>query len=66
MRPSPQLNNAAWRKSSYSNPQGGECVEVAQGTPGLVPVRDSKDVARGVLTLHPSTWDALTTALKRA
>ncbi|MGK4580234.1 DUF397 domain-containing protein [Kitasatospora sp. HPMI-4] len=36
------LTNAAWRKSTYSGGQNG-CVEVADGFPGFVPVRDSKD-----------------------
>lgn len=31
-----------WRKSSYSNGMGGECVEVAATPEGLL-VRDSKD-----------------------
>ncbi|MGA4840012.1 DUF397 domain-containing protein [Streptomyces sp. G45] len=31
-----------WRRSSYSNAQGGECVEVAEGAPGVLAVRDSK------------------------
>ncbi|MGR6972819.1 DUF397 domain-containing protein [Streptomyces cynarae] len=34
-----------WRKSSYSNAEGGECVEVADGLLGVVPVRDSKNPA---------------------
>ena len=36
------LSNARWYKSSYSNGEGGDCVEVAADTPDLVPVRDSK------------------------
>ncbi|MGW3728714.1 DUF397 domain-containing protein [Streptomyces sp. NPDC000851] len=37
------LTNARWRKSSYSGGAGGEdCLEVADGVPGVVPVRDSK------------------------
>jgi hypothetical protein len=31
-----------WRKSSYSNGMGGECVELA-ALPGRIFVRDSKD-----------------------
>ncbi|MGK4580944.1 DUF397 domain-containing protein [Kitasatospora sp. HPMI-4] len=38
----PDLPGAPWRKSTYSNGQGG-CVEVADGYPGIMPVRDSKD-----------------------
>lgn len=33
---------AVWRKSSHSNNGEGACVEVADGYPGGVPVRDSK------------------------
>ena len=36
------LSNACWRKSSYSDGNGGSCVEVADGIPGAVPIRDSK------------------------
>lgn len=38
----PELSAAVWRKSSYSNQEGGDCVEVADGFPNVVPVRDSK------------------------
>ncbi|MDT0345204.1 DUF397 domain-containing protein [Streptomyces litchfieldiae] len=49
------LSAAGWRKSSYSNPNGGECVEVADGFPGVVPVRDSK--APGpVLVVPAGAW----------
>ncbi|MFJ8672582.1 DUF397 domain-containing protein [Streptomyces sp. NPDC093589] len=36
------LSMAQWRKSSYSNGEGGNCIEVADGLPGVVPVRDSR------------------------
>ncbi|MFD8171808.1 DUF397 domain-containing protein [Streptomyces sp. NPDC059709] len=58
---------ALWRKSTYSN---GDCVEVADGIPGLVPVRDSK-VSRGgdgdgpVLLLTARAWAPFVTALSR-
>lgn len=54
------LSNARWRKSSYSNGDGGNCVEVADGTPGLVPVRDSKLAPDGgpVLLVGPEAWRA--------
>lgn len=42
MATTPDLSTAVWRKSSYSNADGGECVEVADGHPGIVPIRDSK------------------------
>ncbi|MGW4562422.1 DUF397 domain-containing protein [Streptomyces sp. NPDC004561] len=50
------LRNARWRKSSYSNGEGGDCVEVADGVPGIVPVRDSKLDGGPVLTVGPAAW----------
>ena len=35
------LSAAHWRKSSYSNGDGGNCIEVAAGIPDVLPVRDS-------------------------
>lgn len=56
MRPRPDLSTAQWRKSSYSNGDGGECVEVADQHPGVVLVRDSKAPAGPVLVLSPAAW----------
>jgi hypothetical protein len=39
--PRPELSGAIWRKSTYSNNQGGECVEVAEGFPGAATWRKS-------------------------
>ena len=50
------LSNARWRKSSHSNGDGGNCVEVADGTPGIVPVRDSKVTNGAVLLVGPAAW----------
>jgi hypothetical protein len=52
------LNDAAWRKSSRSNGNGGNnCVEVADlGT--AVAVRDSKDPHGPTLVFAPAEWDA--------
>ena len=52
------LSAAVWRKSSYSGGSGGECVEVAHGADGAVPVRDSKDPAGPVLVFGPDAWRA--------
>src|SRR5436853_31119 len=38
----PPIDQLAWRRSSYSSEEGGECIEVA-ASPGTVHVRDSKD-----------------------
>lgn len=35
------LSLAAWRKSTYSNGQGGACLEVAEGFPGAAAWRKS-------------------------
>jgi hypothetical protein len=47
-----------WVKSSASNSQGGECVEVAQNGE-LTLVRDSLDRAGPRLTLPISSWHRL-------
>ncbi|WP_410538073.1 DUF397 domain-containing protein [Streptomyces sp. KL2] len=52
------LGTAAWRKSSYSNAEGGSCVEVADGFPGVVPVRDSKVPDGPVLVFPAAGWAA--------
>lgn len=53
-----------WRKSSYSDHQGGECVEVAT-LPGLILLRDSKLAAGPRLSVGPATWNALLSATSR-
>ncbi|MGP3986948.1 DUF397 domain-containing protein [Streptomyces sp. 3N207] len=54
----PDVSTARWRKSSYCNGDGGECVEVAaDATGGMVPVRDTKTAPTGpVLTFPASGW----------
>lgn len=52
------LSTAVWRKSSYSNESGGNCVEVADGFPGLVPIRDSKNPAGAALVITADAWIA--------
>ncbi|MFD7448605.1 DUF397 domain-containing protein [Kitasatospora sp. NPDC059827] len=49
-----------WFKSSYSNDQGGACVEVAS-CPSAIHVRDSKDKAGPTLTFSPEAWSAFVT-----
>ncbi|MEU5048512.1 DUF397 domain-containing protein [Streptomyces sp. NPDC021096] len=57
---------ADWRKSSYSNPDGGDCVEVTDNTPGAVRVRDSKDPAGPAVVVGCSAWAAFVSGLKRS
>ncbi|MFG3163771.1 DUF397 domain-containing protein [Streptomyces sp. NPDC048232] len=59
------LSAVSWRRSSYSNTSGGECVEVADGIPSLVPVRDSKDPARGALLFTAPAWAAFVDGVRR-
>ncbi|WP_371495950.1 Scr1 family TA system antitoxin-like transcriptional regulator [Kitasatospora sp. NBC_00374] len=56
------LTGPPWLKSSYSS-GGGQCIEVAPGHPGVVPVRDSKDPAGPVLTFPARSWRAFVTAV---
>ena len=61
----PDLNGAAWRKSSYSNQEGGNCVEVAAGSQGaVVPVRDSKVPHGPALCFEAASWAAFIGELK--
>ncbi|HSA51438.1 MAG TPA: DUF397 domain-containing protein [Yinghuangia sp.] len=55
---------ASWRKSTYSGQTGPNCVEVAP-LDGVIGARDSKDAARGHLTVSPAAWTALTETIKR-
>ncbi|URN10892.1 DUF397 domain-containing protein [Actinomadura madurae] len=52
-----------WRKSSYSDHSGGECVEVAD-LASVVGVRDSKDPDGPRLTFSAATWAAFTRDVK--
>ncbi len=57
------LDNVAWRKSSYSGSNGGNCVEVAALSGNSLAVRDSKDPYGPVLTFSRAEWRTFTTAL---
>lgn len=64
MRPHHDLTAAVWRKSSRSNQDGGACVEVADGFPGVLPVRDSKNPSGPALLIPASNWTTFVSALK--
>ncbi|MFB4311913.1 DUF397 domain-containing protein [Actinomadura sp. GTD37] len=55
-------DDAAWRKSSWSN-GSSNCVEVAGVWPGIG-VRDSKAPAEPMLVLAPESWTAFIDAIK--
>jgi hypothetical protein len=52
-----------WFKSSYSG-NGGQCVEVADGLPGVLPVRDSKDPEGPALGFTPESFAAFVQGVK--
>lgn len=56
--PKQNLGPLTWVKSSYSENDGGNCVEIASGFPGLVPVRDSKVVDGPVVTVGAASFSA--------
>lgn len=55
-------SSVQWRRSSYSNGMGGECLEVAALT-AAVTVRDSKVASGPQLTLSATTWQKFIQAL---
>ncbi|MGW5292757.1 DUF397 domain-containing protein [Streptomyces bacillaris] len=55
--PAPDRTALHWFKSSYSNGDGGACVEVA-AHPAAVHIRDSKVTDGPVLTVEPAAWGA--------
>ncbi|WP_030216040.1 DUF397 domain-containing protein [Streptomyces bikiniensis] len=57
------LSTVTWRKSSYSNEDGGECLEVADNLP-LVPVRDSKVPDGPVLVFGVGAWASFVDGVK--
>ena len=46
-----------WRKSSYSNANGGQCVETASAK-GAVLVRDTTDRDGVMLSVPAAAWQA--------
>ncbi|MFI1467008.1 DUF397 domain-containing protein [Streptomyces wuyuanensis] len=58
------LTDVRWRKSSYSNGTGGECLEVADGLPHVVPVRDSKVPHGPVLAVGAGAWSSFVGAIR--
>lgn len=58
------LSQAAWRKSSHSGGNGGNCVEVAGNLPGIIAVRDSKNPNGPALVFTPGEWRAFLGGVK--
>ncbi|MFF8321502.1 DUF397 domain-containing protein [Streptomyces bobili] len=57
------LTAASWRKSSYSNQDGGACLEVSDDLAAVVPVRDSKIPGGPVLVFPADRWTSFVSAI---
>ena len=53
-----------WRKSSYSDSNGGNCVEAASGE--VIRVRDTTNRDGGTLAVTAGAWAIFTAGLKFA
>jgi len=51
-----------WRKSTYSDASGGQCVEVA--TDGVVLVRDTTNRDGGTLAFTAAVWERFLGAIR--
>ncbi|MGW6770381.1 DUF397 domain-containing protein [Streptomyces sp. NPDC055037] len=54
----------AWRTSSYCENADGGCVDVSDGHPAAVPVRDSKDPHGPAILFPTGHWSTFITAVK--
>lgn len=52
-----------WRKSSYSDCNGGGCVETASGG-GVTMIRDTVDRDGTSLSVSANAWQAFTASLR--
>jgi Domain of unknown function (DUF397) len=52
-----------WRKSSYSDSNGGDCVETANGS-GVILVRDTKDRDGFTLSVPAAAWQNFLTRVR--
>jgi hypothetical protein len=58
------LSGAIWRKSTWSSPEGQNCIEVAANLPEIIAIRDSKHPAGPLLVVTHRNWSAFTRAVK--
>jgi len=58
------LTGATWRKSTYSNGSGGDCVEIADRPRGAHALRDSKNPDGPNLIFTPHQWRTFTEKIK--
>ncbi|MEV7400911.1 DUF397 domain-containing protein [Streptomyces sp. NPDC091267] len=55
---------SGWRRSSHSGNESGSCVEVLDGYPSAVPVRDSKTPGGPALLIPAAGWSSFVEAVK--
>ncbi|MFC9326056.1 Scr1 family TA system antitoxin-like transcriptional regulator [Kitasatospora sp. NPDC057015] len=60
----PDYSKASWRKASYSDAESGQCIEVADNVPGVVPVRDSKDPSGPALVFPAVAWQSFVAGVR--
>ncbi|GAA0405128.1 DUF397 domain-containing protein [Streptomyces luteireticuli] len=62
------LSHAEWVKSSYSQGNGGTCVEWAPAfiSVGAIPVRDSKRTDGPVFTVSVPAWSSFVATIRDA
>jgi hypothetical protein len=58
------LTTATWRKSSFSDGGGTNCLEVSDDHPGTVPVRDSKNPDGPILVFAAAPWASFLAGVK--
>lgn len=60
------VSTARWRRSSYSNQDGGNCIEWAPEyvVHGVIPVRDSKTPGGPMLAVSAAAWVAFVEAVR--
>lgn len=52
-----------WRKSSYSNDSGGDCIETASAD-GVIMVRDTKNRDGMTLSVPAAAWQRFMASLR--
>jgi hypothetical protein len=57
------VTHTAWRKSTYSGGNGGECVETASDA-SVILVRDTTDREGGTLNFSAEAWTEFTASLR--
>jgi hypothetical protein len=60
------FTGATWRKSTYSNGTGGDCVEIAGMPRGSHAVRDSKNPDGPKLIFAPCEWRTFIEKIKHS